>query len=191
MRSLATKALLTVLSVFSLVLGAAGPVRAQRAGAATPLAVSVESADSRVRPRAVRTAVARVLDVPIVSLLDVDADRSRGILVIVVARGGHIAQLYFQMPSGRRQLSRVTAPEGESGASWIAVAVAEFFRSPPPPAGWATASEVLDPFVPRVRSGAGRVVTEVLDPWAISARERPSPIRGFESGDALGSPRPR
>lgn len=191
MRSLATKALLTALSALSIVLGAAGPVRAQRAAASTALAVSVESADPRVRPANVRAAVARVLDVPIVSLLDADVDRSRGMLVIAVARGGQTAQLHFQMPSGRRQLSRVTAPEGESGASWIAVAVAEFFRAPPPPAGWATASEVLDPFVPQVRSGAGSVASEVLDPWAISARARPGPIRRFESGEALSSPRPR
>jgi len=189
-RSLATKALLAALSVFTLVLGAAGPVTAQRAAVATPLAVSVESADPRVRPENVRAAVARVLDVPIVSLLDPDAGLSRGMLVISVARGGQVAQLHFQMPSGRRQLSRVSAPEGESGASWIAVAVAEFFRAPPPPAGWVIASEVLDPFVPQVRSGVGRVASEVLDPWAISARARPGPIRRFESGEALSPPRP-
>jgi hypothetical protein len=150
----------------------------------SPLAVAVESANSRIAAPRVREAVGRALNIPVVSLLDADVERTRGTLAVVVARDGRSAQLFFQARAGRRQLTHVAAPSGERGAAWIGLAVADFVRASLHPARWSVTSEVLDPFTPSDDPWPVPVTSEVLDPWADENRET-------EPAEALGRPRPR
>jgi len=159
-----------------------------RADDGLPLAVAVESADARLGAANVRRAVAQVLDVPIVSLLDADVERTRGTLAVVVARNGRSAQLFFQARAGRRQLTHVTAPAGERGASWIAVAVASFLRDSLRVDRWAIQSEVLDPFDGGMATPSPGN-SEVIDPWA-AEEDRRERQRRRESGSELGQPHP-
>jgi hypothetical protein len=175
--------ILFILFILAAAASVASPVHAQDG---PPLAVTVESDDSRVRAGTLRDAVSRVLDVSVVSLLDAGVERTRGTLAVVVARGGRSAQLFFQARAGRRQLVHVTAPDGEVGASWIAVAIADFVRRSLETDRWHIQSEVLDPFDGAIATPGPRN-SEVIDPWADQSRGQPR----NERPDALGRPHPR
>ncbi len=149
-----------------------------------PLAVTVESGTAHLAARRVRQAVAQALNIPVVSLLDAGVERTRGTLAVVVARDGRSAQLFFQPPAGRRQLTHVDAPSGERGASWLALAVAEFLRSSLNEPRWSVTSEVLDPFATSDEPWPTPATSEVLDPWASDRGDR-------EPANRLSRPRPR
>jgi hypothetical protein len=150
----------------------------------SPLAVAVESANAQIAAPRVREAVARALNIRVVSLLDAHVERTRGTLAVVVARDGRSAQLFFQARAGRRQLTHVAAPSGERGAAWIGLAVADFVRASLHRARWTVTSEVLDPFTRSDEPWPVPVTSEVLDPWATEERDQ-------EPAEALGRPRPR
>jgi hypothetical protein len=147
-----------------------------------PLLVVIEAEGTSAQPAVLRDALSRALSVRVVTLLDAEAPRAFGTLIVRVT-GPFDASFYYRDRAGDEQWARGTAPRDASFAAWVATsgaAIVSDVRTRV--ADWSLPSEVLDPFRGRAQMTARlipvsdpllRLPREVIDPWSVPWSQRP------------------